>query len=96
MDTSNNIKITVEPTKNNSVSKSESPVTIDDSGDPIQKAENKDSFSDALEGEMKNNENSQENVSSEPINQEGKEESGNKLPNEEEITLKDGEAQILE
>jgi flagellar hook-length control protein FliK len=73
MDAMNTIKVTVEPTKTDSVIKPETTVNTSDSANSVEELENKKSFSDALKGEMENKSDSQNNENAE---------NGNNLPND--------------
>ncbi len=89
MDFINTIKVTVEPTNNDSAQKSELPVAVDNSDNPIQESESNDSFSQTLKSEMENNENNQENVNYQSEQEKAKEESGNFLPYEDDSSITD-------
>jgi len=95
MDTVNTIKVTVEPTKADTLVKVEKTATSGDSVNSVEELNNKDSFSDTLKGEMENKSDSQKN---DTATNDLETESGNNLPNDTEtpIAVLDPYADVLQ
>ncbi|MFK5985474.1 MAG: flagellar hook-length control protein FliK [Pseudomonadota bacterium] len=83
MDIINNIKVTVEPTNNDSKATSKSPAVNSDSDKSKSKIDNKDSFSNKLNDEIDNSKSSQKNITSESDESKEDETGGNILPGDD-------------